>query len=137
MLTFQHKQKKIFICVLMKSLKSLHTNEAIYWTKGLNLLTSVDTKKSSPFDGMIARTRNSVFIKIFLAVFPLETPVCPARLMFCIIWICKQNLSGSNRGFHWDISWWCHLFVWILLHSNFFVLRYYFLSQDCCKLWNV
>ena len=68
----------------MKSLKLLHTKETIYWTKGRNLLTSVDTKTNLPFYGMTARTKSYVVTVIFLAVFPLESTFWPAQLMFCI-----------------------------------------------------
>ena len=53
----QHNQKKYPMCISMQSLKPLHTKETIYWTKGQNLLTSVDTKISSPFYGTIPRAK--------------------------------------------------------------------------------
>ena len=32
---------------------------------------------------------------------------------------------------------WRHLFVWILLHYNLFVIHYYLLTEDCHKAWNL
>ena len=49
--------------------------ETSYSRKGQNLLASVDTKTSSPFHGMIARTNSYGFTEIFLTVFPLRFPL--------------------------------------------------------------
>ena len=134
---------KNVICVSMKILKSLHTKETIYWTKGLSLLTSVDTKTSSSFYSMIARTKCYVFTEIFPAVFLMRPPFWPVRIMFFII---KQKLSSSIRRLLWGIlrgifpvktaRKWRHFFVWILLQCNFFVICYYLLSKDFCEVWN-
>ena len=61
------------------------------------------------------------------------------------IWFSKQKSSSSKRRFHWRIlrgifpvkttRKWRHLFVWILLHCNFFIISY-LLTEDCCKAWN-
>ena len=130
----------------MKSLKLLHTKETSYWTKGQNLLTSVDTKSNSPFYGMIARTKTYVFTEMFLVVLLLGPPFWPARLMFCIIWFSEQRSSSSKRRLHWRILQeifpvkttrkWRHLFVWILLHCNFVVIRYNLFTEDCHNAWN-
>ena len=98
MCIFQYKQKKI-LCVSMKSLKSLHTKETIYWTKGQSLLTSVDTRTNLPFYDMIARTKSYVFTVIFLAVFPLEPTFWPAQFMFCIYGFQNRNPAAQSDGF--------------------------------------
>ena len=122
----------------MKRLKLLHTRETIYWTKDLNLLISVDTKTSSSFYGMIARTKSYVFTEISFAVFSLQAPLWSVRLMFCIIWFSKQKWRNSERRFDWEIMQgifpvktvrkWRHPLVWILLQCNFFC--YTLLSFD-------
>ena len=127
--------KENIICVSMKSLKSLHTMETINWKKDQSLLTSVNTRTNLPFYGMIARTKSYVFTVIFLAVFPLEPTFWPAQFMFCIYGF-QNKSSSSKRRFHWRIlrgifpvkttQKWRHLFVWILLHCNFFVIHYIF-----------
>ena len=97
------------------------------------------TKTNSPFYGMIARTKGYIFTEIFLAVFPLGTLFWPTRLMFCIIWFSEQKSSSSKRRFYWRIfpvkttRKLRHLFVWILLLRNFFVIGYYVLTEDCRK----
>ena len=120
----------------MKSLKLLHKKKTIYLTKGQIILTNVDIKTNSPFHGMTTRTKSYVFTEIFLAVFPLESTFWPGLLMFCIIWFSKQKSSSSKRRFRWRTLWgiflvktkWKsrHHFVWILLHCNFFFMRYIF-----------
>ena len=119
----------------MKSLKSLHTKEIIYLTKGQSLLTSVEIRINLPFYNMIARTKSYVFTAIFLTVFPLEQRF--GLRGFCFV-LCfpKQKSSNSNRLFHCrilqgifpvkTIRKWRHLFVWILIHCNLFVIRYMF-----------
>ena len=90
----------------MKSLKSLHTKETIYLTKGHSLLISVDTRTNLPFYGMIARTKSHVFTVIFLAVFPLDPAFWPAQFMFCIMFfkaemeqlrstVSLENIAGN------------------------------------------
>ena len=121
---------------LSEGVLQLHTKETIYWTKGQIILTNVDTKTNSPFQNMITRTKSYVFTKIFLAVFSLESTFWHGLLMFCIIWFSKQKSSSSKQRFHWRILWgiflvkteqkWRHPFVRILLHYNFFIIRYIF-----------
>ena len=122
----------------MKSLKSRqnHTKETIYWTTGQNILASVDIKTNSPFYGMILRTKSCVFTEMFLAVFALDPPSWPARLMFCLIW------SAQNDGF---IGEYCgEYFLW-RQHGNdvtfsfgyyYTVTFYYLLNEDCLKAWS-
>ena len=125
--------KENAICVSMKSLKSLHTKETIYWTKGQSLLTSVDTTTNLPFYGMISRAKSYVFTVIFLAVFPLES-----LLLACAVYILHYVFQNRNRAAQIDsfIGKYCvehslwkqqeNLFVWILIHCNLFVIRYIF-----------
>ena len=124
----------------MKSWRSLHTKETICWTKGESLLTSVDTRTNVSFYGTIAKSKSYVFTLIFLAVFPLEPngniPILACAVYVLHIWLSKQKLSSSKQRFHWRILQgifpvnitrkWRHLFVWILLHCNFFVIHYIF-----------
>ena len=121
------------MCVSMKSLKSLRTKETIYWTKDQSLLTSVHTRTNLPFHCMIAKTKSYGFTGIFLAVFPIGAQVLAYAVYILHIRFSKQKLSSSKRRFPWIIlreifpikttrKW--HLFVWILLHYNFFVIRY-------------
>ena len=64
-----------------------------------------------------------------------------AHVLVCAVYvlhICfsKQKSSSSKQWFHWRIlrgifpvkttRKWRHLFVWILLHCNFFVIHYIF-----------
>ena len=119
----------------MKSLKSLHTKEIIDWTKGLNLLTSVDTRTNLLFYDMIARIKIYNFTVIFLAAFPLEPVLCLGGLCFALCFP-KQKSRSSDGRFHWRMLWgifpvkatrnWRHLFVWILIHCNLFVICYIF-----------
>ena len=97
--SFQTQPKENVICVSMKSLKSRHTKETIYWTKDQNLLASVDTKTNSPFYGMTARTKSYVFTEMFPAVFPLRPPFWFAQLMFCIYGFQNKNRAAQNDGF--------------------------------------
>ena len=121
----------------MKSLKSLHIKETIYWTKGQSLLISVDTRTNLPFYGMIARIKSHVFTVIFLAVFPLEPRFWPAQFMFCIYGFQNRNGAAQRDGF---IGEYCgESFLWrqhehdvtfrldaiTLLHCNFFVIYIY------------
>ena len=95
---------------------------------------------------MIARTKSYIFTEIFLAVFPLGSLFWPAWFMFCIRCFSEQKSSSSKRWFYWRIllgispvktTWkWRHLFVWILLHCDIFVIRYCLLTEDCRKTWN-
>ena len=57
----------------MKSLKSLHKKEKIYWTKDQNLLTIVDPKTNSLFYGMIARTNSYILLK-YLSLYSYWRP---------------------------------------------------------------
>ena len=91
--------KENVICVLMKSLKSLHTKETIYWTKIQSLLTIVDTRTNLRFYGMIARTKTYVFTEIFLAVFPWKPKFWPAQFMFCIYGFHSRNRAAQSDGF--------------------------------------
>ena len=135
--TIQHKQNKYYLC-LNKSLKST-------WKLAINLLTSVETKISSPFYGMIAMNKNFVFTELFFAVFSLWSAVWPVRLMIWIIWFSKQKLRNSKKWFHWEVLQgifsvktvrkWRHPFVWILLHFNFFC--YTLLSFDWRLPWDM
>ena len=73
---------------------------------------------------------------------PVLVPFWSARLMFCMKWFSKQKSSSSKLRFHCRIlrviflvntAWkreWRHSFVWVLWHSNFFVIRYYLLTED-------
>ena len=57
----------------MKSLKSLHEKEKIYWTKDQNLLTIVDPKTNSLFYGMIPRTNSYILLK-YLSLYSYWRP---------------------------------------------------------------
>ena len=136
----------------MKSLKSLHTKETIYWTKGQSLLTSVDTRTNLPFYGMIARTKSYVFTVTFLAVFPLEPTFWPAQFIFCIHGFQNRNRADQSDGF---IGEYCgKYFLWRQHENNvtcsfgyyytvtfsLYVIRLlfrYLLTEDCRKAWNV
>ena len=118
----------------MKSLKLLHTKETIYWTKGRNLLTSVDTKTDLPFYGMTARTKSYVFTVIFLAVFPLEPTFWPAQLMFCIYGFQNKNRAAQIDDF---IGEYCgEYFLW-RRHENdvTFSLGYYYTVTYSLFFW--
>ena len=128
----------------MKSLKSLHTKETIYWTKGQSLLTSVDARTNLPFYGMIARTKSYVFTVIFLAVFPLEPAFWPARFLFCIMFskteIEQLRLTVSLENNVENIS--CEgktkITAPFRLDTNTLKLvRYtlHLLTEDCRKAW--
>ena len=124
--------------------KSFHKREAIYWTRGQNLLTSIDTKTSSLFYGMIARTKIYVSTETFLAVFPLRLPFWPAQSIFYLLWFSKHKSSRSTAvsleniagNFSCETAWnKHHPFVCILLHCYFFVKRYYLLTENY-QAWN-
>ena len=142
---FNTTNRKCYLCS-MKSLKSLHTKKTVYLTKCKNLLTSIDTEKNSLFYSMIARTNFYVFTELFVVVFPLGPAFWPARLMFCILWFSKQKSTCSKQRFPWTIlrgifpekaiRKWRYLFVWILLHCNFFVVCYYLCTKDRRKAWS-
>ena len=91
--------KKNIICVWMKSLKSLHIKETIYWAKCQSLLTIVDTRTNLPFYGMITRAKSYVFTVIFLVLFPLEPTFSPALFMFCIYGFQNRNRAAQSDGF--------------------------------------
>ena len=119
--------KENVICVLMKSLKSLHTKETIYWTKGQSLLRSADTRTKLLFYGMIARTKSYVFTLIFLAVFPLEPTFWPAWFMFCIYGFQNRNRAAQSDGF---IGEYCgEYFPW-RQHENDVIFSSYVISFD-------
>ena len=79
--------------------------------------------------------RPNIFNVMFPAVFPLEPTFWLAHYVL-YLWFSKQKSSSSKRWFHWRIlrgifpvkttRKWRHLFVWVLLHCNFFVIRYIF-----------
>ena len=129
----------------MKSLKSLHTKEIIYWTKGLSLLTSVDTRTNLLFYGMITRTKSYIFTVIFFAVFPLEPTFWSAQFIFCIYGFQNRNRVAQSDGFIGECC--GEYFLW-RQHENdiTFSFGYYylvtfslyviFLTEDCCKAWN-
>ena len=73
-------------------LYTLHTKKTICWTKGLSLLTSVDTRTNLPFYGMIARTNSYVFTVIFLAVFPLE-PAFLACAVYVLHYVFQNRIE--------------------------------------------
>ena len=145
MRTFQHNQKKMLSVSQWKAWNYFIQRRQFIEQKGQNLLTSEEFKTNSPFYGMIARTKSYVFTEILLAVFPLGPPFWPAWLTFCIIWFSEQKSSSSKQRLHWKIlrrifpmkttQKWRHLFVWILWRCNFFVIRYYLLTEDCRKAW--
>ena len=78
-----------------------HTKETIYWTKGQNLLTIIDTKTktSSPFYGTLLMTKSYVFIEILLQVFPLRSPFWSEWLMFYIICFQTKYRATQKGGF--------------------------------------
>ena len=117
MCTFQYKKKENAICVSMKSLKLLHTKEIIYWTKGLSLLTSVDTRTNLLFYGMIGRTKSYVFTVIFLTVFPLEPAFWPVAFYVLHYVFQNRNWAAQIDGF---IGEYCgEYFLWRQLINDF------------------
>ena len=76
-------------------LYTLHTKKTICWTKGLSLLTSVDTRTNLPFYGMIARTNSYVFTVIFLAVFPLE-PAFLACAVYVLHYVFQNRIRAAQ-----------------------------------------
>ena len=127
--------KENVICVSMKSLKSFLTKEIIYLTKGQSSLTSVDIRANLPFYNMIARTKSYVSLWYFLLYFHWSLRFGLRGFCFALCFP-KQKSSNSNRLFHCRILQgifpvkairkWRHLFVWILIHCNLFVIRYMF-----------
>ena len=97
--TKNHQPKENVICVSMKSLKSLHKKETIYWTKCQSSLTRVDTRTNLPFYGIIVRRKSYVFTVIFLTAFPLEPTFWPAQFMFCIYGFQNKNRAAQSNGF--------------------------------------
>ena len=95
---------------------------------------------------MKTRTKTSVFSKTFLAVSPLRLPFCSTQL-FCILWFSKQKLTTAKNRFDWRTFWivspenmaqnWRHSFVWVLFYCNFYVIRYYHLTDNCHKAGNI
>ena len=67
---------------------------------------------------------------------PIGAHVLACTVYVLHIWFSKQKSSNSKQRFHWRIlrgifpvkatRKWRHLFIWILLHCNFFVIRYIF-----------
>ena len=95
---------------------------------------------------MKTRTKTSVFSKTFLAVSPLRLPLCSTQLL-CILWFSKQKLTTAKNRFDWRTFWivspenmaqnWRHSFVWVLFYCNFYVIRYYHLTDNCHKAGNI
>ena len=72
----------------------------------------------------------------YFSLYSHWTPRFVMRSLCFALCFSKQKSRSSDRRFHWRILremfpvkaiWkWRHLFVWILIHCNFFVIRYNF-----------
>ena len=134
MRTFQHNQKKYYLCFNEKLEIASYKGDNFF-----NERSELINKCRSQFKLTLLRhdswNKSNIFTETFLAIFPLKQPFWSARLMFYILWFLKQKSSSLTQQFHWRILWvicsvntaWHrrHPFVWILLHCNFYVIRYY------------
>ena len=127
MRTFQHNQKE------MLSLSNWKVRNNFMQRRQFIEQKVRISSSSSPFYGMIVKTRSYVLTEIFLAIFPLRLLFWPAWLMFCIKWCSRLKSGSSKQWFHWRIlrvifavnavRKWRHPFVWIVLKCIFFVIR--------------